>query len=1361
MPVESTRRARLLLEALEGRALPSFVATRSFDTGASAVSAAVGEYNGDGRPDLAVANYYSNNVSVLLGNGDGTFQPARDFGAGANPYSVAPGQFDGDGVTDLVVVNYNSFTVSVFVGNGDGTFQDARHIPVGAYPRSVAVGEFNGDAVPDLAVANQGGNVSVLLGNGDGSFQPASDVPAGDEPFSVAVADLDGNGMADLAVSNFGSARVSVLLGNGDGSFQDARPFAIESQSESVAVADFDGDGRPDLAATNSYSESVSVLLGNGDGTFQAARHFALGSLPTSVAAGDFNADGRPDLAASNQYGDTVSVLLGTGDGAFQAARHLYVGGFPASVAVGEFDGDGISDLAVANFGGNSVSVLLGAENGVFRTARNFIAGETPWSVATGDVNGDDIPDLAVANRTFAGTVSVLLGTGDGTFQAPRTLAVGGLPTAVAMGDFNEDGFLDLVVVNSDSDSLSLLLGKGDGTFPAARHFGGVWDPDSLAVGDFNGDGHLDVVVTNPDSGELWGINLSYATVLLGNGDGAFPNSGGHNIEAFPHSVTVGEVNGDGIPDLVLGLAGGIRVAFGDGDGLFRTAYNFAAGDYTSVAVADLNGDGISDLAATDSGGAVAVLLGNGGGTFDEPQGYHAGPYSKSVGVGDFDGDSVPDLAAVFYGGVRLLSGNGDGTFQTTHLSYVAGSDPRSLAVADFNGDGRPDLAVANAGANTVSRDVSILLNDGGNVTINQATGQADPTTGATVAFDVVFSGPVTGFDAADIDLSTSTVGGTLVPTVTGSGSVYTVTVTGMAGAGTVVASITAGAATFGDVPTPASTSTDNSVTFDSVPTVTINQAVGQADPTSGPAVVFDVRFSESVTGFDASDVSLDGTTAGGTLAVAVAGSLDTYTVTVTGMTTRGLVVASVPAGGATDATGNPNPVSTSTDNTVEFVTSGTLGFTRAVYDTSEEHEAVTITVTRSGPTDGAVSVRYDTGDDTARAGTDYETTSGTLSWAEGEGGDKTFTIPVLNDGFNEGRERIHLTLTDPVGSPGLGQTTAAVAIAPSDGQGPGTYFDQDGDRVTIRLAGKTGSLTWFRTDPDGDARGPIELIELTDTLPDPLKPKATLNIGVAKAKTSVDGGTVGLGAITGPGLKSISARRANLGGGGIHLAGYLGSLVIGNISNEADVVTGAAANPAQKTRIDARAVGDGTTIDVGAPVSRLDATSFGAGSVRAPSIGALVIRGGLSADVAVTGAGVDPAGKALGRLTVTGAVTGSDIFVAGNVGPVAVGAFRDSRLFAGYAGPDDGTGTFTIPATVTAFRAKDLVDAFRNSRVIATNFKTVTIAGLVSTNPTSKFGFYADASLGAITVLGPTRFEYDPNLPTPQGVDDFEVKLV
>jgi hypothetical protein len=190
--------------------------------------------------------------------------------------------------------------------------------------------------------------------------------------------------------------------------------------------------------------------------------------------------------------------------------------------------------------------------------------------------------------------------------------------------------------------------------------------------------------------------------------------------------------------------------------------------------------------------------------------------------------------------------------------------------------------------------------------------------------------------------------------------------------------------------------------------------------------------------------------------------------------------------------------------------------------------------------------------------------------------------------------------------------------------------------------------------------------------------------------------------------------------------------------------------------------IGDDTAIDVGSPVGSLTAASFGAGSVRAPSIGSMSIRGDMAADVTVTGVGVNSSKNAINVMRVRGVVTSSDIRVAGNIGSVVVGAFRDSRLFAGYDGPDipDPAG-FAFPATVGVFRTTGRFDGFQDSRVVATAFGTVTINNLDSTNPAGKFGFYADVTLGAISVAGSTRFRYDAAQPTPQGVDDFEVMIV
>jgi hypothetical protein len=388
-PLDPTRRVRVprpwhfrpsLLE-LEGRVVPGFLAPLTFGSGVDYYpnSVAVGDFNGDGTPDLAVANVV-NNVSVLLGNGDGSFGPATGYHAGDSPQSLTVGDLRGDGILDLVVANSGANqgtqgSVSVLLGNGDGSFEPAVNYVAGSHPFAVAVGDFNGDGIPDLAVANSAiGGVSVLLGNGDGSFQPAVHYAAsGLAPWSVAVGDFNGDGISDLVVANAYSNDVSVLLGNGDGSFQPAVNYAVGSQPRSVAVGDFNGDGVLDLAVANSAfgqadTPSVSVLLGNGDGTFHTTANYAFENGSLSVAAGDFNGDGVLDLAVTNLVypetdSNTVSVLLGNGDGTFQPSLTYAAGHTPDAVAVGDFNGDGSPDLVVTNHYDRAVSILLNDGN--------------------------------------------------------------------------------------------------------------------------------------------------------------------------------------------------------------------------------------------------------------------------------------------------------------------------------------------------------------------------------------------------------------------------------------------------------------------------------------------------------------------------------------------------------------------------------------------------------------------------------------------------------------------------------------------------------------------------------------------------------------------------------------------------------------------------------------------------------------------------------------------------------------------------------------------------------------------------------------------------------------------------------------
>ena len=352
----------------------SFAAATNLAVGDFPQSVAVGDFNGDGKQDLAVANfraYYAVSVSILLGDGSGNFSAVTNFDSGNGPTSVAVGDFNGDGKQDLAVANQDTNDVSILLGNGDGSFQPAVRFSAGTNPTSVAVGDFNGDGKQDLAVTNSSSNdVSILLGNGDGSLQPAVNLAVGGAPQSVAVGDFNGDGKQDLAVADAGAypdwnGDVAILLGNGDGTFSAPTNLPLGSFPYSVAVGDFNGDGKQDLAVTNNLSDNVSILLGNGDGTFSAATNFGTGTGTLAVAVGDFNGDGKQDLAVTSSgaypYNNTgnVSILLGDGAGNFSAPTNFGTGNRPYSVAVGDFNGDGKQDVVTANQYSNNVSILL------------------------------------------------------------------------------------------------------------------------------------------------------------------------------------------------------------------------------------------------------------------------------------------------------------------------------------------------------------------------------------------------------------------------------------------------------------------------------------------------------------------------------------------------------------------------------------------------------------------------------------------------------------------------------------------------------------------------------------------------------------------------------------------------------------------------------------------------------------------------------------------------------------------------------------------------------------------------------------------------------------------------------------------
>jgi hypothetical protein len=342
----------------------SFQTHVDFSTGRGPGDIAIGDFNHDGIPDLAVGNRHDNTVGVLLGKGNGTFSRQVIYSVANDPAAIAVGDINNDGNLDIVATSYTGGAISVLLGNGDGTFLPYHSYSSPCCPQGIVLGDFNGDGNLDVIVPDYFySSITVHLGNGDGTFQTGVDYPAGSTPVRIVAADFNGDGKLDVATSDFiPNGTVSIFLGNGDGTFKPHIEYPCGPSPIWLAVGDINGDGKADLFTANwEPSGSVSVLIGNGDSSFQSPVNYDVASYPYAVNVGDFNGDGRLDVASANGGTDSnsVSVLLGSGDGRLHNRIDYSVGTTPYQVGVAELNGDGAQDIVVPNYGGSNLSVLL------------------------------------------------------------------------------------------------------------------------------------------------------------------------------------------------------------------------------------------------------------------------------------------------------------------------------------------------------------------------------------------------------------------------------------------------------------------------------------------------------------------------------------------------------------------------------------------------------------------------------------------------------------------------------------------------------------------------------------------------------------------------------------------------------------------------------------------------------------------------------------------------------------------------------------------------------------------------------------------------------------------------------------------
>ena len=719
---------------------------------------AVGDFNNDGKPDLAVSDSANKTVHIFLNTssvGSISFSGPVNFSVGTNPSSIAVGDFNGDGHADLAVANHDDNNVTILLGDGSGHFTFARNINVDTGPNSIAASDLNRDGKLDLAVANRtASTVTILLGDGTGNFVSAGSQATDAVPYAAIVADLNNDGEPDLATSN-AAGTVSVLLGRGDGSFQFAVNYPANTSPWVLASGDLNGDGVPDLAVPNNNSSgnipatnTVSVLLGNG--LFAFHTDFAAGASPIAVVAGDFNKDGNQDVAVADNGGNGISVLLGNGAGGLGTANPYSTGAGPFDIAIGDFNNDGNPDLFVANFTGSFGTPLRGVGDGTFAVKSGVFDSNTfnPADAALADFNGDGKLDVAMVENGN-NKVSVFLGKGDFTFPTNADYAVGASPISIAAGDFNGDGKPDLVVADLNGAAganLSVLLNKGDGTgaFLPAVAYGAGTNPNEVQVGDFNGDGKLDIAVANFGSNNV--------SILLGNGDGTFQPA--HNFAAGsnPAALVVADFNGDGKLDLAVANYGSndVSVLLGKGDGTFNPQTRYAAGSLpNSIAAADFNNDGALDLVVANKGGNVSILLNRAGATGTSSSSVNPSLLSQSVTftgavAANIAGSGTPTGTVRFKEGAAVLGsgpldGSGHASFATSALSLGTHViTPLYSGDLSFVSHTLPAITqVVNVGTLTALVSSQDPSGDGQSVTltaaVTPATGSNTPT--GTVAF--------------------------------------------------------------------------------------------------------------------------------------------------------------------------------------------------------------------------------------------------------------------------------------------------------------------------------------------------------------------------------------------------------------------------------------------------------------------------------------------------------------------------------------------------------------------------------------------------------------------------------------------------
>ncbi len=556
-----------------GCSLPSF-ATTVYPANVSPTNLAVGDFNNDNKQDVVVTNQISNDISVLIGTGTGSFSPQTLINSGGSgPYGIATGNFNADANLDFVVTNSGANTVSLYLGNGNGTFSTPNNFTVGASPLSVAVGDFNNDGKKDIAVANFGGffsgAVSILLGNGTGGFGIPRNLRTSTQPSSVLIGRFNGNTDPndDIAVTNFGADTVSIFLGNGTGTFGLFQTLPTVAGSGPVAMEFFDytGDGIKDLSVARYNSNSVRSLFGTGFGFTTGSQDVLnIGENPISLVGANLLGGSSDNLAVALNGIDQISISNSASiTGSY---TRFTVGLNPSDIDKGDFNGDGKIDLITANSGSNDISVLLNT-----------------CQIASGnlfDFDGDRVTDLSVFRASQSRWFSRRLDVNSSQEQ------VFARPTDVLVpADYDGDGKTDYGLFRPENGFWYVI--KVTNSPIHFQQFGLAGDIPAPA--DFDGDRKADIAVFRPSNG-TWYIRRS--------SDNAFQTI---QFGAAGDKPVAADYDGDGKSDIaVYRPSSGVWYIFQSSNGQFDIRQFGISTD--KIIPADYDADGKADLAVFRDG---------------------------------------------------------------------------------------------------------------------------------------------------------------------------------------------------------------------------------------------------------------------------------------------------------------------------------------------------------------------------------------------------------------------------------------------------------------------------------------------------------------------------------------------------------------------------------------------------------------------------------------------------------------------------------------------------------------------------------------------------------------------------------------